>query len=403
MQKFHSFKMDAAPWSGRRMRRLLPVVALAAALPALSACHGEEAKASAGAPPPPKVGVVTVKPQAVTRRTELPGRLSAYMVSDVRPQVSGIILKRLFTEGGEVKKGEPLYQIDAATYQAAYDSASAQLQHDQAVLAAAKAKAESYGPLLKSNTVSQQDYRDTEAAAKEAEADIASAKASLEQASINLRYTKVLAPISGTIGRSSVTPGALVTANQSTALATVTQLDPIYVDMNQSATTLLRLKQEMAAGQIEKAGDGSAKVTLKLDDGTVYPLPGKLQFTEVTVNQGTGTVLLRALFPNPDHLLLPGMFVHAEIEEGVNRNGILLPQPAVSRNTHGDPTVLVVGEGNKVSQKIIQTGEAIGNKWVVTGGLKPGEKVIVDGIQNAQPGTVIDPVAPLAADSKAAS
>ena len=403
MQKFHSLKMDAAPWSGRRMRRLLPVVALAAALPALSACHGEEAKASAGAPPPAKVGVVTVKPQAVTRRTELPGRLSAYMVSDVRPQVSGIILKRLFTEGGEVKKGEPLYQIDAATYQAAYDSASAQLQHDQAVLAAAKAKAESYGPLLKSNTVSQQDYRDTEAAAKEAEADIASAKASLEQASINLRYTKVLAPISGTIGRSSVTPGALVTANQSTALATVTQLDPIYVDMNQSATTLLRLKQEMAAGQIEKAGDGSAKVTLKLDDGTVYPLPGKLQFTEVTVNQGTGTVLLRALFPNPDHLLLPGMFVHAEIEEGVNRNGILLPQPAVSRNTHGDPTVLVVGEGNKVSQKIIQTGEAIGNKWVVTGGLKPGEKVIVDGIQNAQPGTVIDPVAPLAADSKAAS
>lgn len=403
MQRYHASYDRARRAGPQSFRRWATGLALAAVLPALAACHEQEAKASAGAPPPPKVGVVTVQPQPVPRKTILPGRLAAYMVSDVRPQVSGIILKRLFTEGGEVKKGQQLYQIDPATYQAAYDSAAAQLQHDEAVLAAAKAKAESYGPLLKSNTVSEQDYRDTEAAAREAEADIASAKASIEQARINLRYTKVLAPISGTIGRSSVTPGALVTANQATALTTITQLDPIYVDMNQSATTLLRLKQEMAAGHLQKTPDGSAKVTLKLDDGTTYPLTGKLQFTGVTVNQGTGTVILRAVFPNPAHLLLPGMFVRAEIEEGVNRNAILLPQPAVSRNTHGDATVLVVGADNKVAQRIIQTGAAIGNKWVVTGGLKAGEKVVVDGIQNARPGSVVDPVAPLADSAKAAS
>nr|WP_210200248.1 efflux RND transporter periplasmic adaptor subunit [Methylocella silvestris] len=350
--------------------------------------------------PPKQVGIIKVYPQPVARTTELPGRTSAVMTSDVRPQVNGVILKRLFTEGSEVKEGQQLYQIDPATYQATHDSALATLAHDQAALESANAKAARYKPLAAAQAVSKQDYDDAVAAAKEAEADIATARASIEQASINLNYTKVLAPISGNIGRSAFTPGALVTANQTSALATVTQLDPIYVDVNQSATVLLRLKRELESGDIQTESTGGAKVTLKLEDGSTYPLPGTLQFSEVTVDEGTGTVLLRAVFPNPKHLLLPGMYVHAELQEGVDRNAILLPQQSVSRNSHGDPTVLVVGADNTARLRMIQTQRAIGDQWVVTGGLKEDERVIVDGLQGLRPGMPVQPIpasSPLAA------
>jgi membrane fusion protein (multidrug efflux system) len=369
--------------------RVAPVcLILLAAL--LTACDHKQHGPPAG--PPPQVGVITVQPQPVVRTTELPGRTTAVLTSDVRPQVNGVILQRLFAEGSDVAAGQHLYQIDSATYQATYDSAQATLAHDQAALVTANAKAARYKPLAAAQAVSTQDYDDAVASAKEAQADIATARANIEQARINLAYTRVLAPIVGRIGRSTVTPGALVTANQTTALATVTQLDPIYVDLNQSATTLLRLMRESTTGEIQTESNGAAKVTLRLEDGSDYALPGTLQFAEVTVDQGTGTVLLRAVFPNPQHLLLPGMYVHAELQEAVNRSGILVPQQSISRNTHGDPTVLVVGEGNKVELRIVQTGQAIGDQWVVTGGLKPNERIVVDGLQSVRPGSVVQPI-----------
>jgi membrane fusion protein, multidrug efflux system len=357
----------------------------------IAACDRKPAAPPAA--PPPQVGVVTVRPEPVKRTTELPGRASAVLTAEVRPQVNGVILKRLFTEGDDVKEGQQLYQIDPAIYQATYNNAVATLAHDEAALADANAKVARYKPLAEAQAVSKQDYDDAVASQKEAQADIASAHAAIEQARINLDYTKVLSPIAGRIGHSTVTPGALVTANQSSMLALVTQLDPIYVDVNQPVTTLLRLRQELAAGDIEKAEDGAAKVMLKLEDGSIYPLPGKLQFTEVNVNEGTGTVLVRAIFPNPQHLLLPGMYVHAEIDEGVNRNGILVPQQAVSRNPHGDAVVLVVGDGNKAEPRTLTTGPAVGDQWVITAGLKAGERVIVDGLQKVRPGMTVQPVA----------
>jgi membrane fusion protein (multidrug efflux system) len=285
-----------------------------------------------------------------------------------------------------------LYQIDPATYQASYDSALATLKHDQAAAATDRAKAARYKPLAAAQAVSQQDYDDAAAAVLEDEANIASAKAALEQAAINLQYTKVNAPIAGTIGASSVTPGALVTADQTTALATITELDPIYVDLNESTTDWLRLKQEQMSGQLQTQPDGSVKVSLLLEDGSHYPLSGNMQFAEVNVDQTTGTVLVRALFPNPNHLLLPGMYVHAKLAEGVNKDGLLIPQQAVTYNTHGDATVLLLGPGNKVIGQIIQINGDVQNNWIVTGGLKPGDKVIVDGVQKATPGTVVAPI-----------
>ena len=370
----------------RRRAALLGVLALG---PALAGC-GKKAQ---HATPPPQVGVITLQAQPLERTTVLPGRTESVMVSDVRPQVSGIILKRLFTEGSEVKEGQQLYQIDPATYQAAYDSTKATLASDEAALVTAKAKAARYKPLAAAQAVSAQDYSDAAAAAQEAAASVEAAKAALEQARINLQYTKVLSPISGTIGASAVTPGALVTAEQATALATVTQLNPIYVDVNEPATVWLRLKREAAAGQLKMQSDGSAKVTLTLEDGSTYNLPGKLQFSEVQVDESTGTVLVRAIFPNPQHLLLPGMYVHATVDEGVNPNGLLVPQQAVSHNTRGDATVYVVGKNNMAELKIIQIGENVGNDWMVTGGLKAGERVIVDGLQSVQPGAPVTPVA----------
>jgi membrane fusion protein, multidrug efflux system len=359
------------------------------ALVLVSGCSKKQAPQAAALP---QVGVITVHTRPVARITDLPGRTSAVMTSEIRPQVSGVILKRLFVEGSDVKAGQPLYQIDPAPYQASYDSAVAMLKHAQAALAADQAKAARYKPLAAAQAVSEQDYDDAAAAVLEDEADIASARAAIDQAQINLQYTKMYAPISGTIGASVVTPGALVTADQATALATITQLDPIYVDVNESSATWLRLKQEQESGQLETQGDGSAKVSLMLDDGSTYPLAGKLQFSEVNVDEMTGTVLVRAIFPNPNHLLLPGMYVHAELNEGVNKDGMLIPQQAVSHDPHGDATVLLVGTKNMVSQRVIQVSGNLGNDWIVTGGLQPGDKVIVDGLLNAVPGQAVSPV-----------
>jgi membrane fusion protein, multidrug efflux system len=367
-------------------------VLAASCLAGLSLLAGCDKKEAASAPPPPQVGVITIQTQPVLRTTDLPGRTSAVVTSEIRPQVSGVILKRLFVEGSDVKAGQQLYQIDPAPYQATYDSAVATLKHDQAQLTTDQAQAARFKPLAAAQAVSQQDYDNAVAAVQEDEANIASAKATIESAQINLQYTRMYSPISGTIGASSVTPGALVTADQTTVLATVTQLDPIYVDLNESSTTWLRLKQEADSGQLQTSADGSAKVTLMLEDGSAYSLPGKLQFSEVNVDQSTGTVLVRAIFPNPQHLLLPGMYVHAELEEGVNKNGILVPQQAVSHNTHGDPTVLLIDSKNVVSEKIIQTSGNIGNDWIVTSGLAPGDRVVVDGLQNAVAGTAVSPV-----------
>jgi membrane fusion protein (multidrug efflux system) len=358
---------------------------------ALAGCDRKPAAAPVA--PPQQVGVVVLQAEQVVSRMELPGRTSAMMTADVRPQVNGVILKRLFTEGNEVEAGQQLYQIDPATYQAAYESALGTLASDEAALTTAEARARRYKPLSAAQAVSSQDYDDAVATAKQAQGNIAIARANVTAAKINLDYTKVLSPIAGHIGRSLVTPGALVTANQTSVLATVTQLDPIYVDLNQPVTTLLRLRQETEAGRIQTASDGSAAVALKLEDGSAYAIPGKLQFTEVTEDESTGTVVLRAIFPNPRHLLLPGMYVHAELQEGIDPNGILVPQQAVSRNTHGDPTVLIVGEGNKAELRVIQTSSAVGDQWVVTGGLKPGERVIVDGLSNLRPGALVQPVA----------
>ncbi len=369
-------------------RVVWPLMLLTLSAMALVGCDKKQAEQAPPVAPVP-VGVVTLKPQPVALSTELPGRTTAFLTADVRPQVSGLVNKRIFIEGADVKAGEQLYQIDPATYQATYDSAVATLAHNQAALASARAKSARYKPLATAQAVSQQDYADAVAATGEAAADIGTAQASIEQAKINLVYTRVTSPISGRIGRSSVTPGALVTANQTTVLATVTQLDPIYVDVTQPATTLLRLRQELADGKLQTSGPNQARVELILEDGSKYPVAGTLQFSEVTVDQGTGTVLLRAIFANPDHKLLPGLYVRARLQEGVNDQGLLVPQQGVSHNTHGDSTVLVVDKDNKAALKIVQTSRAVGDKWVVTGGLAAGDKVIVDGLQKVQPGAVV--------------
>jgi membrane fusion protein (multidrug efflux system) len=353
---------------------------------------GCEKKSPPPALPPVQVGVIIIKPQPVSWTTQLPGRTDAEMTADVRPQVSGLILQRLFTEGDEVAAGQQLYQIDPATYQASYDTALATLAYDQAALTTARIKAQRYRPLAAAQAISQQDYDDAAAGAAEAVANVASARASVEQAQINLDYTKVRAPISGHIGASNVTPGALVTADQTCVLATVTQLNPIYVDVEEPSTLRLQLEQGFANGNMKKDASGDLPVGLQLEDGSMYKSIGALQFTEVTVDESTGTVLLRATFPNPDHFLLPGMYVHAVLSQGVHQNGIVVPQQAVSHNTHGDATVLLVGGGNKVLLQIIQTGAVVDNQWVVTSGLKAGDRVIMDGLTGLDPGVTVTPV-----------
>lgn len=376
------------------------LLALAAALSAvlLAGCNSSAAPAAA-APRPAEVGVVTLQARPLTLTSELPGRTASTVVAEVRPQVVGIVRERLFTEGADVKAGQLLYRIDPASFQAAHDSARAALAKAQANLETLRPKASRYRELAEIKAVSQQDTDDAQASLKEAEAEVASARAALESAAINLAYTRVTAPVSGRIGRSAVTPGALVTAGQSTALATIQQMDPIYVDLTQASADALRLKRAFEAGQIRRGGQGQAAVKLILEDGSAYAREGRLQFADITVNEGTGTVALRAVFPNPKGELLPGMYVRAVLEEGVTDTALLVPQRAVSRNARGEATALVVGEGNTVSQRVLAVGRPVGDSWLVTSGLAAGERVIVEGSQKARPGAV---VAPVAVDAKLA-
>lgn len=350
---------------------------------------------------PPEVGVVVVKQEPVTLTTELTGRISPQMVAEVRPQVGGIIKKRLFEEGGHVKAGDVLYQIDPATYQAAVDSAKAALAKAEANAFTLGKKTERYRQLVAIDAVSRQDYDDTEAAFKQAGADVENGKAILETAKIDLAYTRVTAPISGVIGRSAVTPGALVTANQASALAVIQQLDPVFVDVTQSSADILRLKRNLASGGLKGGGQGQARVQLMLEDGSAYQHEGALEFSEVSVDQTTGSVTLRAQFPNPEQYLLPGMFVRAIIREGVREQAMLVPQRGVGRNSVGMATALVVGANEMVELRMIGTERAIGDAWLVTDGLQTGDRVIVEGLQRVRPGVPVKavPFAAKAADA----
>lgn len=340
----------------------------------LAGCQ-QEPDAAAPARPAPLVGVVTLEAQPYTLTSQLPGRTSAYRIAEVRPQVGGIVQKRLFAEGGEVKAGQQLYQIDPATYQATLKSAEASVLSSRAL-------AERYKLLVNERAVSRQQYDEARAAQLQAEA-------ALDKAQIDLRYTKVLAPIGGRIGRSAVTEGALVSSGQSEALAVIQQLDPIYVDVTQPATELLRLRRELAAGQLEKVGDNAARATLTLPDGSAYAHAGRLEFSEVSVDPGTGSVTLRAVFPNPEQQLLPGMFVQAQLQTGSKSAAILAPQQGVTRNPKGEAVAMVVNAENKVEPRVLKAERTAGSFWLVSEGLAPGDRLITEGLQFIQPGVEV--------------
>lgn len=367
-------------------------LAAGAALALLLCCCGESRGLAAPAPAPVEVGVTTIQPRAVPLIAELPGWVAAFRMAQVRPQVSGIIQKRLFVEGNEVKAGQQLYQIDPATYEAALASAKATLARAEAAATLARQNVGRYSVLIKKDTVSQQTYDDAVATLAKAEADVAAGKAAVRSAEIELAYTRVYAPIDGITGRSNYTEGALVTANQSDALTTVTQLDPVYVDVTQPSNVLLRLKREYASGQITTAGDNQARVTLIFDDDTEYAEKGRLQFSEVTVDQGTGSVTLRAIVPNTDRLLMPGMFVRERIELGIREDAILVSQRAVTRDQRGRAVVMVVDPSDKVESRVIEVGRTIGDDWLVRSGLQQGDRVIVAGLQKVRPGAQVTTV-----------
>ncbi|SIO50723.1 efflux RND transporter periplasmic adaptor subunit [Paraburkholderia phenazinium] len=379
----------------------LAVVAAIAAF-ALAGC-GQQAPQM---PPQmvPEVGVVTIAPHPVVASTELSGRLSAIRVAEVRPQVEGIVRKRLFTEGAVVAAGSVLYQIDPDSYQAAYDQAVGTLAKAVATAAAAQTKATRYTALWKVQGVSQQDYDDAISSLQEAQADAVADRAALKTAAINLGYTKVVAPIAGRIGKSSVTEGALVTAEQTTALATVQATDQMYLDVTRSSADWLRLQKEFASGQLQQAGKDGAVVHLVMEDGSPYAQAGTLLFSDITVDSTTGSVTLRCVFPNPVGVLLPGMFVRARLEEGVNQQAITVPQLAVSRASDGSASVLTVDAANKVEQRHVTADTANGADWIVTRGLKTGDRVIVAGSQKARAGALVKPVeSPATADTAAAA
>ncbi len=361
-------------------------------------CSGR--KQSPPPPPVPEVAAVTIRPEQVVLTTELPGRTSAYRVAEIRPQVNGIVQKRMFNEGADVKAGQVLYQIDPAPYQSALTNARASLSRAEANLPAIRSRVGRYKDLISDKAVSQQDYDDAAAALMQAEAEIEVNKAVVETARINLAYSRVTAPISGRIGRSSVTEGALVTAHQPLALATIQQLDPIYVDVPQSTADLLRLKRRLKAGRLDRNGTNQNKVRLLLEDGTSYSKEGTLQFQDVTVDPTTGSVILRVVFPNPQGVLLPGMFERAVVKEGVNRQAILIPQQSVSRDPKGNPTALIVDAGGKVQPRMLVLDRAIGDKWLVSSGLSSGDRVIVEGMQKVRPGASVKVVPFEAAKSK---
>lgn len=352
----------------------------------LAGCNDQDEKQVHPQQPHVTVHIVKTAPLAVT--TELPGRTSAFRIAQVRPQVSGIILQRHFTEGSDVEAGQSLYQIDPATYQADYDSAKAELGKSEAAAQIAHLTVKRYVPLVGTQYISQQEYDQAIADARQADAVVVAAKASVESARINLAYTKVTSPISGRIGKSNVTEGALVTNGQTTELATVQQLDPIYVDVTQSSSDFMRLKQSVEQGNLQKEAAAS-NVALLMENGQPYPLKGTLQFSDVTVDESTGSITLRAVFPNPQHTLLPGMFVRARIDEGVQPGAILVPQQGVTRTPRGDATVMVVNNDSTVEMRNVVATQAIGDQWLISEGLKTGEKVIVSGLQKAHPGAKV--------------
>ncbi|EFV4611847.1 efflux RND transporter periplasmic adaptor subunit [Salmonella enterica] len=352
----------------------------------LAGCNDQGDTQAHPGEPQVTIDVVETAPLAVT--TELPGRTSAFRIAEVRPQVSGIVLKRNFTEGSDVEAGQSLYQIDPATYQADYDSAKGELAKSEAAAAIAHLTVKRYVPLVGTKYISQQEYDQAIADARQSDAAVVAAKAAVESARINLAYTKVTSPISGRIGKSNVTEGALVTNGQSTELATVQQLDPIYVDVTQSSNDFMRLRQSVEQGSLHK-DSASSTVELVMENGQVYPLKGTLQFSDVTVDESTSSITLRAVFPNPQHSLLPGMFVRARIDEGVQPNAILVPQQGVTRTPRGDAMVMVVNDKSQVEARNVVAAQAIGDKWLISEGLKPGDKVIVSGLQKARPGVKV--------------
>lgn len=372
-----------------QMKSILSFAIFAAAL-ALAGCSQKDQSAAKAAPA--EVGVVTVAPAAVTLTQELPGRTSAYRVAEVRARVSGIVLKRHFTEGRDVKEGELLYTIDPAPYQAALDSAKASLARAEAGSAVTKLQADRSRQLLEARAVSQQEYDDIAASNLASVADVAAAKAAVQAAEINIGYTHVTSPISGRIGLSQVTEGAYVQQGAATLLATVQQLDTLYVDVTQSSTELLRLRRALAEGQLQRSGENSAKIRILLDDNSVYSEEGALQFSDVSVNPSTSSITIRATIPNPRNELLPGMFVRARLQEGERPDAILVPQLGVTRNTKGEPTALVVGADNKVELRVLRTDRAVGNQWLVSEGLKAGDRLIVQNLQRIRPGVEVKPV-----------
>lgn len=374
------------------VHRLTPIAALVLTL-VLAACGDKNtaAQGPGGGMPPPEVAVVTVTAERLALTTELPGRLEATRVAEVRARVPGIVTQRVFREGSEVKAGELLFRIDPAPFQASLNSAEAALEKAQANLAQANLKAQRYKPLVETSAISKQEYDDAVTAQKQAQADVAAAKAARETARLNLGYATVNAPISGRIGRALVTEGALVGEGEATPLAVVQQLNPIYVNVTQSANEALQLQRAMASGQLQKIGADAAKVTLLTEDGQAYPHPGKLLFSDLTVDQSTGAITLRAEVPNPDRFLLPGMYVRARVEQAVNEQAITVPQQAVQRDGSG-ASVLVVADDGKVATRPVQANTAQGNNWIVSEGLKPGERVIVEGFQKVAPGATVKAV-----------
>jgi len=381
----------------RSMNRMkLVAVAVFAVAAAILAAGCDRKPADQPPPPIPRVSTVTVQSEKIVLTSELPGRTSPYRIAEIRPRVNGLIQKRLFTEGSDVEAGQVLYQIDPAPFRAALANAQAALARAEANLPSAQARADRFEQLVAENAVSRQDYDDAVAALTAAKADVEYWKAMVETADINLEYTSITAPISGRIGRSGVTDGAIVTAYQPMPLATIQQLDPIYADMPQSTTELLRLQHRLEEGLFGQGNeeDGRNKVTLIQEDGTPYPLEGTLQFSDVTVDPTTGSVTLRAIFPNPDGVLLPGMFIKAVIREGISEEAILIPQQGVSRDPKGNPYALIVDAENKAAIRPLTLDRAIGDKWLVAEGLEPGDQLIVEGLLMLRPGMEVQ-AAPL--------
>jgi membrane fusion protein, multidrug efflux system len=383
-------------WLEAHAPLILRAVLLGALIATGSGCGGGHVQSAAAAP---TVNVVTLRSTPVSLTTDLPGRVSAYRIAEVRPQVNGVILKRMFTEGEHVRAGQQLYQIDSARYEANLESAMASNMRARAAAAIAKTTVERYRTLVQAHAVSRQDYDNASATLQQDDADIAATEAAVRTARIDLAYTKVYSPISGRTGRSSVTEGALVTANQVLSLVTVTQLDPAYVDLTQPSTTLVRLKRELGSGQLQSIGASKAVAKLLLEDGGAYQSTGTLEFSEVTVDQGTGSVTLRAIFPNPGDLLLPGMFVHATIAEAVRTGAILAPQQGISHAPDGTATAFIVGPDDRIQKRTVELERALGDRWVVSSGLTTGERLVISGFQRIQPGTMVSVTDSTPADS----